>query len=178
MTLPGTVADDERIRLFLALETPDDVASELRRWGRAELTGGRVPGDFHITLAFLGRRPRSALEQILGLLRRETATVGSFALEPVRYQETRSVGMLVLADPSGRATSWQSACSVGSKRSDCTSPRSAPGSRTSPCCAFVSAHGSHRRPQTSVRSLRPEPLLSFHVFTRRVRATKSWSHVH
>jgi len=104
MTSPGTVGDDERIRLFLALETPDHVASELRRWGRAELTGGRIPDDFHVTLAFLGRRPRSALEQIVGVLRRETATTGSFALEPVRYRETRSVGMLVLADPSGRAT--------------------------------------------------------------------------
>ena len=104
MTSPGTVGDDERIRLFLALETPDDVASELRRWGRAELTGGRVPDSFHTTLVFLGGQPRSALEEILGVLRRETAATRSFALEPVRYRETRSVGMLVLADPSGRAT--------------------------------------------------------------------------
>jgi 2'-5' RNA ligase len=104
MTSPGTVGGDERIRLFLALELPDDVASELRRWSRAELTGGRILDSFHVTLAFLGVRPRSALEQILGVLRREAAATDGFALEPVRYRETRSVGMLVLADPSGRAT--------------------------------------------------------------------------
>jgi 2'-5' RNA ligase len=105
MTSPGTVGGDERIRLFLALELPDDVASELRRWGQAELTGGRVQDSFHVTLAFLGRRPRAALEEIVGVLRREAAATETFALEPVRYRETRSVGMLALADPSGRATS-------------------------------------------------------------------------
>jgi 2'-5' RNA ligase len=105
MTSPGTVGGDEGIRLFLALELPDDLVSELRRWGRAELTAGRMPDSFHITLAFLGGRPRSALEEILGVLRREAAATDRFALEPVRYRETRAVGMLVLADPSGRATS-------------------------------------------------------------------------
>ena len=105
MSSPGTVEGDERIRLFLALELPDHVASELRCWGRAELTGGRVADAFHVTLAFLGGRPRSALEEILGVLRREAAATEPFALEPVRYRETRSVGMLVLADRSGRGTS-------------------------------------------------------------------------
>jgi 2'-5' RNA ligase len=105
MTSPGTVGGDGRIRLFLAVEIPDGVASELGRWARAELTGGRVLESFHVTLAFLGGRPRSVLEEILGVLRREAATTEPFALEPVRYRETRSVGMLVLADPSGCATS-------------------------------------------------------------------------
>jgi 2'-5' RNA ligase len=105
MTSPGTVESDERIRLFLALETPDAVASRLRRWGQAELTGGRVLDSFHVTLAFLGGRPRSALDDILGVLRREAAATDRFTLEPIRYRETRAVGMLVLADPSGRATS-------------------------------------------------------------------------
>jgi len=113
MTSPGTVGSDERIRLFLALELPDDVASELRRWGPAELTGGRVTVSFHVTLAFLGGRPRSALEEILGVLRREAAATEPFALEPVRYRETRSVGMLVLADRSGRATSLAERVSSG-----------------------------------------------------------------
>jgi RNA 2',3'-cyclic 3'-phosphodiesterase len=105
MSSAGTVGGDERIRLFLALELPDDVASELRRWGRAELTGGRVPDSLHVTLAFLGGRPRSSLDEILGVLRHEAAVTDPFQLEPARYRETRSVGMLVLADRSGRATS-------------------------------------------------------------------------
>jgi 2'-5' RNA ligase len=105
MTSEGTVAGDDQVRLFLALEVPEDVASELGRWGRAELSGGRRPDSFHVTLAFLGSRPRSALAGILGVLRREAAATEAFVLEPVGYRETRSVGMLVLADPSGLATS-------------------------------------------------------------------------
>jgi 2'-5' RNA ligase len=105
MTSPGTVEGDDRIRLFLALEVPDDVAATVERWGRTELGGGRLPDGYHVTLAFLGGRPRSALAGILDVLRREAAATEPFVLEPVRYRETRSVGMLVLADPSGRATS-------------------------------------------------------------------------
>ena len=105
MTSVGTVGGDDRIRLFLALEVPDEVAAELARWGAAELRGGRVLESFHVTLAFLGETQRSALEPILGVLRREAAASEPFVLEPARYRETRAVGMLVLADPSGRATS-------------------------------------------------------------------------
>jgi 2'-5' RNA ligase len=105
MSSPATVEGDDRIRLFLALELPDDVQSAVERWGRAELGGGRLPETYHVTLAFLGGRQRSTLEAILGVLRREAAATEPFLLEPARYRETRSVGMLVLADPSGRATS-------------------------------------------------------------------------
>src|SRR5262245_2803451 len=104
MSSPGTVEGDERIRLFLALELPADVTLELVRWGEDHLSGGRPLASFHITLAFLGSQPRAALAGVLGVLGREAAAAASFALEPVRYRETRSVGMLVLADPSGCAT--------------------------------------------------------------------------
>jgi len=105
----ATVAGDDRVRLFLALELPEDVVAELVRWGRHHLGGGDSPArpveSFHVTLAFLGGQPRSALEPILRALRDEAAATDSFELEPVRYRETRSVGMLILADPSGRAAS-------------------------------------------------------------------------
>jgi 2'-5' RNA ligase len=100
----ATVEGDDRIRLFLALELPDDVTDELARWGRRHLAGGRVLESFHITLAFLGSQRRSAVEPIGELLRREAAATDPFDLEVARYRETRSVGMLVLADSSGRAT--------------------------------------------------------------------------
>ena len=45
------------------------------------------------------------LEPIVQILRREAAATEPFEFAPVRYRETRSVGMVVLADPSGRATS-------------------------------------------------------------------------
>lgn len=104
MERAGTVEGDERLRLFLALELPPGVEETLRAWSERELSGGRRPGTLHVTLAFLGSRPRSELEGILGALRESAAESAPFELEPVRYRETRSVGMLVLTDPSGEAT--------------------------------------------------------------------------
>ena len=105
MTPPGSVAGDGPIRLFLALELPDDVVVELVRWGKQHLGQGRPVESFHVTLAFLGSQPRAALEPIVAALRRQVLSTEPFELEPVRYRETGSVGMLVLADPSGGATS-------------------------------------------------------------------------
>jgi 2'-5' RNA ligase len=102
---PATVEGDERLRLFLALELPEDVTAALASWGRRHLAaGGRVPDSFHVTLAFLGARPRAELRGILGVLREAAAGTGPVSLAPVRYRETRSVGMLVLADAGGEAT--------------------------------------------------------------------------
>jgi 2'-5' RNA ligase len=105
VTPPGTVEGDGQIRLFLALELPDDAVVELVRWGKQHLGHGRPVESFHVTLAFLGSQPRAALEPIVAALRRQVLSTEPFELEPVRYRETRSVGMLVLADPSGGATS-------------------------------------------------------------------------
>ncbi len=103
MTSGATVGGDDRIRLFLALEIPDDVAERLAEWGRRYLDRGRRMDGFHVTLAFLGSQPRARVEPIVGILRRESAATAPFTLEPVRYRETRAVGMLLLADPSGHA---------------------------------------------------------------------------
>jgi len=116
MSSPGTVEGGGRIRLFLALELPADVTPELVRWGKEHLSGGRAVTSFHITLAFLGGQPRSALTEIVDVLRRETAATEPFVLEPTRYRETRSVGMLVLADPSGRATALADRVQSGLER--------------------------------------------------------------
>jgi 2'-5' RNA ligase len=100
----ATVGRDGRARIFLALELPDEVAAELARWGERHLMGGRPVSAFHVTLAFLGARPRAELEAILGALREEAAASAPQTLEAVRYRETRSVGMLVLDDRGGEAT--------------------------------------------------------------------------
>jgi 2'-5' RNA ligase len=100
----ATVEGDESLRVFLALELPDDVVAALASWGARHLREGRRLETLHVTLAFLGRQPRSGLDGILDALRREAAATPSFTLEPVRYRETRSVGMLVLDDPSREAT--------------------------------------------------------------------------
>jgi 2'-5' RNA ligase len=99
-----TVEADEKLRLFLALELPEAVVDELGAWGAQHLSGGRVLDAFHITLAFLGSRPRSELDVILRALRDAASRAVPFTLTPVRYRETRSVGMVVLDDPSREAT--------------------------------------------------------------------------
>jgi 2'-5' RNA ligase len=114
----ATVEGDDRIRLFLALVPPGDVTEELVRWGRRHLSGGRVLDSFHITLAFLGSQPGSSVGPIAELLRREAAATAPFELEALRYRETRSVGMLLLADPSGRATALANRVQRGLERLD------------------------------------------------------------
>jgi len=100
----ATVGGDDRLRLFLALELPDEITAQLRAWARENLERGRLLESMHVTLAFLGSQPRSELEGILRALRESAAETAPFMLEPVRYRETRSVGMLVLDDPSEEAT--------------------------------------------------------------------------
>jgi RNA 2',3'-cyclic 3'-phosphodiesterase len=106
MTSPASVSGDERLRLFLALRLPDDVLDEVERWQHEHLRDVRaVPREhLHVTLAFLGHRPGGELEAIVGALRGAAAGAGEIRLTPVRYRETRSVGMLVLEDEGGRAT--------------------------------------------------------------------------
>jgi RNA 2',3'-cyclic 3'-phosphodiesterase len=105
MSSGASVSGDERLRLFLALRLPDDVLDELERWQHAWLPDVRVvPREhLHVTLAFLGHRPAGERESIVGALRDAAAAAGQIRLTPVRYRETRSVGMLVLDDEGGRA---------------------------------------------------------------------------
>jgi RNA 2',3'-cyclic 3'-phosphodiesterase len=101
---PATVEGDERLRLFVALELPPHVEAALDAWGARYVERARRVDSFHVTLAFLGSRPRSELDAILAALRECAAETAPLTLEPVRYRETRAVGMLVLDDPSGEAT--------------------------------------------------------------------------
>jgi 2'-5' RNA ligase len=101
------VSGDERLRLFLALRLPEAVLDGLEAWQHARLHGVRVlPREhLHVTLAFLGHRPSSELEPIVGELRGAAAAAAAeLRLTPSRYRETRSVAMLVLDDEEGRAT--------------------------------------------------------------------------
>lgn len=104
MSARATVGGDERLRLFVALLLPDDVARELAAWGSRHLgdTSRRLD-SFHVTLAFLGSRPRVELGGIVEALRGAASGTWRIVLQPVRYRETRSVGMLVLSDPGGEA---------------------------------------------------------------------------
>jgi len=105
MTSPASVAGRERLRLFCALRLPDAVLDGLVDWGREHLAERVVTRpNLHITLAFLGHRPREELSAIIEATRAAAAAAAPIRLEPVRYRETRSVGMLVLADEDDGAT--------------------------------------------------------------------------
>jgi len=99
------VGGDERLRLFLALCLPDDAIHELMVWAAWRLVGVRrlPPENLHVTLAFLGSRPKSDLEPILAELQAAASSSERPVLVPERYRETRSVGMLVLRDEGNHA---------------------------------------------------------------------------
>jgi RNA 2',3'-cyclic 3'-phosphodiesterase len=105
MTCRGSVGGDERLRLFCGLPLPAPSVARLAEWQRDRLTAGRIvpPANLHVTLAFLGSLPASDLEAVAGALREAAATAGRPLLAVRGYRETRSVGMLVLADEDGRA---------------------------------------------------------------------------
>jgi 2'-5' RNA ligase len=106
MTRADTVGGDERLRLFLALRLPEAAVDAIEAWQRQRLRQVRVvPREqLHVTLAFLGSRPAAELGEILAVLRAAAArAAGEIRFTPLRYRETRSVGMLVLEDEGGRA---------------------------------------------------------------------------
>jgi 2'-5' RNA ligase len=108
MSSSGTVGADERVRLFLGFRLPDAAALAVAAWEREQLAAESVrlvPAEnLHVTIAFLGSRPAGEVEAIASVLRESAEGVARPVLTPVRYRETRSVGMLVLDDEEGRAT--------------------------------------------------------------------------
>jgi RNA 2',3'-cyclic 3'-phosphodiesterase len=110
VTAAGSVKGGERLRLFCALRLPPDVAGDLVAWQHAHLREGRVVPleHLHLTLAFLGSRPREEVGAIARELGAAASAAGRIRLEPARYRETRSVGMLVLDDHEGAASALAS----------------------------------------------------------------------
>jgi 2'-5' RNA ligase len=102
------VEGHERIRLFVALRLPDETVEKLSAWQHAELAAADarivVPGNLHITLAFLGSRPQAEADGIAEALRGRAQAAAQPLLTVRDYRETRSVGMVRLEDDEGRAT--------------------------------------------------------------------------
>jgi 2'-5' RNA ligase len=107
--IAASVAGDDRIRLFCGLRPSDETVACLAAWQAEHLPVGvgRVvpPEHLHLTLAFLGHRPAGEAAAIGAELRAAAAAAaGPVELRPLRYRETRSVGMLVYEDANGAAT--------------------------------------------------------------------------
>jgi 2'-5' RNA ligase len=99
---PSNLGSDEDLRLFCALRLPEDVLGAIASWQEEHLRDGRiVPREHvHLTLAFLGRRPAAELPSIAAALAVAAREAEEIVFSPRRYRETRSVGMLVLDDPT------------------------------------------------------------------------------
>jgi 2'-5' RNA ligase len=109
MTAPSRVESDERLRLFCALLLPGETLEGLARWQVAVLSaasGVRTVSreNLHVTLAFLGSTQAHALPGVAGALRAAAEGTTAPVLTPLRYRETRSVGMIELSDEGARAT--------------------------------------------------------------------------
>ena len=102
-----TSVGDARIRLFCGLQLPEDALDAFGAWQRTHLPadgGGlrAVPrANLHATLAFLGGRPDGDVPVVAAALRAAAAAGRPVELRPVRYRETRSVGMIVCEDVGG-----------------------------------------------------------------------------
>jgi len=109
---PGSVEGSEHLRLFFGLPLPADAIDILVRWQRkafAEARGVRVvpPEHLHVTLAFLGDRPREELPELRQALHEAAAGLERPVLAPARYRETVRVAMVVLEDEGCRAAALQ-----------------------------------------------------------------------
>jgi RNA 2',3'-cyclic 3'-phosphodiesterase len=105
MNPPASVEGHDRLRLFCGFALPAVALDGVVRWQHEYLTGRIVPRDnLHVTLAFLGSRPRTDLAAVVEALRASVDGASAPTFRPLRYRETRSVGMLVLEDSDDRAT--------------------------------------------------------------------------
>jgi 2'-5' RNA ligase len=117
----ASVEGRDHLRLFCALPLPDDAVRELVAWQAWELASARdarvvPPGNLHVTLAFLGRRPTGEIDGIVEILREAAADTAPPVFTPVGYRETRSVGMVVFDDDDGRATTIAERVAEGLER--------------------------------------------------------------
>jgi 2'-5' RNA ligase len=111
--------NDERARLFVALELPEEVRQALIRWRAPVLAqggGARAvpPDDLHVTLAFLGWRARAEIDGIVAacaVVRGRGAAELSLGEAVVLPRRRPRVLAVALEDGTGALAATQSAVS-------------------------------------------------------------------
>jgi 2'-5' RNA ligase len=107
--------NDERVRLFVALELPPEARGALARWRADALAGTSelgliAPEYLHVTLCFLGWQSADSVQEI-------TAACGSFAVQPPQLGLGQSLWLpprrprvlaVRLHDDDGRTAALQS----------------------------------------------------------------------
>ena len=127
-------ADDERARLFVALELPESARSALAEWRDAPLS--RVSGlrpvrpeDLHVTLCFLGTRPAAEIEQIgaaCGVVAGEPPVESAFGGAGVAAAPRPRVLAVSLSDPEGALAGLQATLSAALVAGGWYAPESRP----------------------------------------------------
>ena len=106
MNAAASVGGRDSVRLFCALTLPGDVLDRLVAW-QGSLPAGRHRlvrrENLHLTLAFLGSRPKGDVEPIRAELEAAAAETRPIELHERSYRETSSVGMLVFDDADDAA---------------------------------------------------------------------------
>ena len=169
---------DDRLRLFLGLRLPDDVVDALVAWAaaRSRAPRGRLvpPEHLHVTLAFLGSPPAGELDAIVDALRERAGPADPSSSRPLAARRGASACSSSTTTAARRRLARDlharlEALGVYERRGAPLAParhrRSA--SASGPACG--------RRCRRSGRSLRPMPLLTYPVCTRRARGTRSSS---
>jgi RNA 2',3'-cyclic 3'-phosphodiesterase len=102
------------VRLFAALELPEDVVAALEGWGRAcERPGLRVlpPASLHVTLAFLGSRPDEEAAAIGAAVTACAAPVPGLAVGEVAWLGRGTALAVDLVDAGGACARLQACVS-------------------------------------------------------------------
>ena len=175
MNRPASVTGHDRLRLFVALRLPDETVRRVASWQASELAASeaRVVAEpnLHVTLAFLGSRPAADVDEVLAVVRGAATAAARPVLEPVRYRETRSVGMVVFSDEEERAARLADGVGEGLERIGVYERERREWLPHVTVLRF--RRGSGRRFPTSGGSVRPRSLSIIRCCDRPGRSTRS-----
>jgi RNA 2',3'-cyclic 3'-phosphodiesterase len=122
----------DALRLFVALDLPDDARAALVAFRDAAADGAVwrlvAPEAIHLTLAFLGHRPRDEVDRIGGVLREATGPAPRLALAGALLLPPRRARVLCaeVADPDGTLAELQSRVSDGLAAAGAYEPETRP----------------------------------------------------